>query len=305
MSQYRKILLVVDAQLRRTPALLRAAQLARHSGGALHMLLITHDRSISRLEKFGAAANASAREALLEHCGVRMAELRRFAELMAPRVTTDMVYEDHPQRALADYIREMKPDLVVKDVQHESKLSRLLLTPADWTLIRMTTTPLLLVNSASAGTLRRVIAAVDAASAGLVDANDRVVSAAEALALQCDAALELAHVLEIPPPAALGPAEFDTGTSAALFKAVADNDQRWFTEYAAQRGVPLTSRHLLIGHAPDARARFADHAGADVLVMGSRQRKSLDRALLGSTTEDTLTRARCDVLVVPCGSTVQ
>ncbi|MDP9142823.1 MAG: ATP-binding cassette domain-containing protein [Pseudomonadota bacterium] len=63
--------------------------------------------------------------------------------------------------------------------------------------------------------------------------------------------------------------------------------------------------HLLIGHAPEALANFADRAGADLLVMGSRQRKSLDRAILGSTTEETLTRARCDVLVIPCGSTVQ
>ncbi len=304
MTQYQKILLVVDSQFRRTPAVLRASQLAQSSGAALHMVLIAKDRTIAALERFGENANGGARGALLEFYGQRMAELRRFAEQMARHVTTDMIYDDHPQRALADYVKEMKPDLVVKDVQHETRLSRLLLTPADWSLIRATSSPVLLVNSASAGIPRRVIAAVDANYDQHTDASDLVVAAAEALAIQCDAELELVHVLEIAMPLASGAPELDMGLSAGMYKVISDNDQRWFTEYAERRSVPLEHRHLLSGHAPDALSAFAAHAGTDVLVMGSKQRGTLDRALLGSTTEDTLTKARCDVLVIPCGVAV-
>jgi len=44
---------------------------------------------------------------------------------------------------------------------------------------------------------------------------------------------------------------------------------------------------------------LATHLGADLIVMGTRNKKGLERLLLGSVAEGTVRNARCPVLVIP------
>jgi nucleotide-binding universal stress UspA family protein len=66
---------------------------------------------------------------------------------------------------------------------------------------------------------------------------------------------------------------------------------------AAERGVPYTLE-LLAGDAADEIVRYADETGADLIVVGSRGRRSVAGALLGSTSRAVLSMARRPVLIV-------
>lgn len=81
------------------------------------------------------------------------------------------------------YALELKADLVIKDVGFASPLSRVLLSPLDWPLLRECPGPLLLVNSGAHATAQRIIAAVDVSVPGAESEalNDQVVRSARSL----------------------------------------------------------------------------------------------------------------------------
>jgi nucleotide-binding universal stress UspA family protein len=68
----------------------------------------------------------------------------------------------------------------------------------------------------------------------------------------------------------------------------------------AARGLPHTQARLVDGRPAATLARVS--ADLDLLVMGSRGRGTLRRALLGSVSSEVIERARCPVVVVPRGS---
>lgn len=67
--------------------------------------------------------------------------------------------------------------------------------------------------------------------------------------------------------------------------------------------IELRSAHRLVEHDRGSAARMiltcAEEQGADLIVMGTNQRKGVGRLLLGSVAQNVLLDAECDVLVVP------
>src|SRR6478736_359627 len=57
--------------------------------------------------------------------------------------------------------------------------------------------------------------------------------------------------------------------------------------------------HAVIDAAAHAIVQLAAHLEADLIVMGTRNKKGLERLLLGSVAEGTVRNARCPVLVIP------
>jgi nucleotide-binding universal stress UspA family protein len=53
-----------------------------------------------------------------------------------------------------------------------------------------------------------------------------------------------------------------------------------------------------VGAPAEAIVRLAEERGADLIVVGTRKKKFLERLVEGSVYHDVLHRARCDVLVV-------
>jgi len=65
----------------------------------------------------------------------------------------------------------------------------------------------------------------------------------------------------------------------------------------SRRQIPGATTRLLVGWSAGTIAREA-HRGYDLLIVGSRGRGAVSRALLGSTTQELLHRSRIPVLVV-------
>jgi nucleotide-binding universal stress UspA family protein len=53
-----------------------------------------------------------------------------------------------------------------------------------------------------------------------------------------------------------------------------------------------------VGPPADAIVRLAEARGADLIVVGTRHKRFLERVVEGSVLQDVLRRAKCDVLVV-------
>ena len=288
-------MVIVDKDLALTPGLVRAAALARKSGDRLLLALFEFDRSIAR-----AASKGFDLEAYLRGRREKLEALAGQLRRDGLRVDTRMFW-DHPAvpRILLTVLAE-QPRMVIKDVQREALLKRVLFTPADLDLLRQCPAPLMLVHSGTHGLPKRILAAVDP-----LDEQDRphaltaqVLNAANRLAMQCDAELDVVHVFEYLPPVTAPGLMTVALPNMALAEQLRPMHRDALHQLGKTFGIPDARLHLLDGFSGRAIAEFASAHHVDVVVMGSVQRSFLQRISVGSVAEDLLQRLDCDVLVL-------
>ncbi len=300
MSQYQRILVIADNGLRRTPAIERAAQLAKATGAELHLCLFDHHAGIAAIGTVSEEVMALAKAGFLREREEWLADEAAALEAEGATVRTDVVWGKPVHEKVIGKVAEIKPDLVIKDVHAESAVRRLLYTPLDWQLMRLCPAPLLLVNSQAHPLPQRVIASVDTGVIG-EDAealNDQVVRCALQLALQCNASLHLAHAFDGLTTAAAVDPQGDGLLISEAYEALRESRKERFDSFAARHGVPEDHKHFIDGPCAEAIGDLADVTAADVVAVGSVYREGLERLILGSSAERILHRLHCDVLVV-------
>ncbi|MFK8331683.1 universal stress protein [Pseudomonas sp. BJa5] len=294
MSQYQRLLLMLGADLRHTPALERAAALAHATGATLHICAF--------IEEVDTLGLMSGDENLLKS---RVSDNRQWladeATLMHEngiRVHTEVMLTRDLLQAALTQINEIEPDLVIKDVQHEPALKRLLVTPLDWQLLRQSPCAVHLVTDVHCPLPRIVVAAVDPVHPEhpYSDLNEAVIQTASDLARQCNAELHLLHVCD---STHTHMADFGAGTVTmpGFGSDVRKSIHKAFGHLAERHAVPLDRQHFLSAPITRSIAEFVAHSRADVLVMGNHPRKLLER-LTGSVTEHVLEQSLCNVLAI-------
>jgi universal stress protein E len=212
------------------------------------------------------------------------------------KVTTEVMWADDMKQDILDHVTEMQPDLLIKEVQHESALKRAFFTPLDWHLLRHCPIPVYLVGGGGHALPRKVVAAVDASDTAPADSelNERIIQQATNLALQCDAELHLLYACDLS-----GVYLADMGGLALpdITKELRTTEEQSFSKLAGRYGVPSDRRHFVLGHPVAALSDFANEQQVDVIVMGRVQYHGLEK-LLGSTTEHILYQVPCSVLAV-------
>lgn len=298
MKQYRCILMIADHALERpSPAMRRAVHLARATGAELYVYLFEHSVAIDALGRVNREVARLAREGFVRERESWLEEA--VAPLAADlAIGTGVVWGAPAHRHVLDCIRELKPDLVIKDVHAEP--SRLRPAPVDWKLLRLCPVPLLLVNREAIALPHRLIAAVEPVAAehreGML--NDRVVDEARSLAAVFGATVHVAFSFEAMPPMLVAEPALAVATIATLHDEMRAQAAVALRDFAASHRLPPDCQHLLGGPPAEALASLAADRHADVLVLGTTRRSSFDQALFGSTAERILHHAACDVLAV-------
>jgi universal stress protein E len=299
MSQYQRLLLIINPALRQSKALDNAAALAKASGASLHIAaLLPSWKLLSLLEE---GDREEAREVYLQD---QRDWLKYKADHLRNRgmeVTAEAKWADDLQQDILDYVAEMQPDLLIKQVQREPALKRGFFTPLDWRLLRHCPIPVYLPGEGDHPLPRKVVAAVDVANtlaqdAHLTELNQRIIQQASSLAIQCQAELHLVYACDV---SALFLGDMGGGglTLANLYNQLRKGHEKSFLDLAARYGVPSDRRHFIEGHPVTVLHAFADEQQMDVIVMGRVQSRGLDK-LLGSTTEHTLYQVTCSILAV-------
>ncbi|MCY1389191.1 Universal stress protein E [compost metagenome] len=294
MSQYQSLLLIINPALRHSPAMSHAAALAKASGASLHVAaLIPSFKWLSLLEE---GDRESGRERYLQdHHGWLEAQ----AENLRGRgieVTTEVAWAEDMKQDIIEHVTDMQPDVLIKEIQHESALKRAFFTPLDWHLLRHCPVPVFLVGGSSFVLPRKVVAAVEVSDIESTDneLNDRIIKQACSLAMQCNAELHLLNACDI---SAAFLADMGGLTLADLTKALRRDLEKSFIELADRFGVPADRRHLIEGNPVTVLSEFANEHNVDVIVMGRVQSHGVGK-LLGSTTEHILYQVPCCVLAV-------
>ncbi|CRL52556.1 universal stress protein [Pseudomonas sp. URMO17WK12:I11] len=294
MSQYQRLLLIINPALRHSPAINHAAALAKASGASLHIAAFIKPLKILSLLDEGEQEKAleSYRQDHRDWLQNQASKLHA----LGLEVTTEVAWTDDMKQDILDRVTEMQPDLLIKEVQHESALKRAFFTPLDWHLLRHCPIPIYLVGGGGHALPRKIVAAVDASDTAPANSelNERIIQQATNLALQCDAELHLLYACDLS-----GVYLADMGGLALqdITKELRTTEEQSFIKLAGRYGVPSDRRHFVLGHPVSALSDFASEQKVDVIVMGRVQYHGLEK-LLGSTTEHILYQVPCSVLAV-------
>jgi universal stress protein E len=183
-------------------------------------------------------------------------------------------------------------DLVVAEPRYRSGRRQRSLSRIDWEVARLCPVPLLLARSAAPYSKPRVLAAVDPGAHGLrVSSLDvGIVGLAAALAEATDGSVRVVHCVRDPP---LGLA-----IRPAIQRRERQRVQTMIRHLARGAGLAQRDARLLDGPPVDTLIDAVNEEDADVLVMGTVVRGPLRQLLIGSTTEQLMHAAPCDLLLV-------
>ncbi len=183
-------------------------------------------------------------------------------------------------------------DIVVAEPRYRSTRRRRGLSRIDWEVARLCPVPLLLARSAGPYSKPRVVAAVDPGAHGLrISSLDvGIVGMAAAIADATSGTVLLIHSMRDPSLAfAIRPA------------AVRRERQRvksMVRHLARDAGLAAKDVKIADGDPVEALLDAVTREDADILVMGTIVRGSVRQLLIGSTTEQLMHVAPCDLLLV-------
>ncbi|MDY7565175.1 universal stress protein [Pseudomonas sp. RTC3] len=296
MSQYQRLLLIIDPALRHSPAINRAAALAKASGATLHIAaLIKPVETLLLLEK---SIQEKVRESYFKDHSEWLKDEATRMRVRGIDVTTEVTWADDTEYEILQHVTKIQPDLLIKDVQHEPAIKRAFITPMDWHLLRECPVPVYLVGATGHTLPHKIVAAVDPSRPELQESglNDRIIQEANSLALQCDAELHLLHAYDVS-SVYLGDAGGGGLALTNLTKELRNVLEKSFLTLADHYGVPPDRRHFILGQPVSVLAEFASQHQVDVIVMGRIHRHGLEK-LIGSTTEHILYQTSCSILAV-------
>lgn len=279
------VMVATDFSERSDRALRRATLLARHVGARMTLIAaVDEDRPRRLVEEEKREA-----EALLRDMKMTLREVDNI-----PCETRVLVAE--PSQAIVEFAAEMVPDLLVLG-PHRRQLFRDIFvgTTAERT-IRNATCPVLMVNAAPVAAYRKVLLTTDLSKAS----HDALEIYAKA-ALTSGASHSVLHLFDAP--------MLQLATASALTEQEA---KHYIEDVEGKAASALSSfmggigiggvQPLLRQNATAANHEILAAAAeitADLIVVANKEKRGLERLLLGSVTETVLRDSTIDVLVIP------
>lgn len=301
MSTQPRLMLVVSPLMEHSPAFDRAAALAKAEGAALHIVAFDYLEGLATAGLVNEQALEQMRLGYIERHRQWLEDQARPLRRLGLEVTTEVTWVERPLQEILIHLKEQPMEALIKSVDHESWLSRMMFTPLDVHLLRECNVPLHFVNKAAHAHPRKILAAVDpfhydGRYEGL---NDRILSEANKLAATCDATLEVIYAYDL---SSITAAEYGYGNgsmffSSTLARQLYESQGEAFDALAERNGIAPEQRRMIMGDPAKVLASYAASHDIDVIVMGRVRYSGLDK-LIGSTVEALLYKMPCSVWVV-------
>lgn len=283
---------VADATSGAQVAARKAVELAWLFGADAVLFHACYEPSLSGGAFFDSAQMAAARR---EHVARATRALKGLAASLGGsdrelRVLVEW-QRDIPQAVARAATRE-GADLVVAEPRYRSGRRQRGLSRIDWEVARLCPVPLLLARSAAPYAKPRILAAVDPGAHGLrvssLDAG--IVGLAALMAEATDGSVRVIHCMR-EPPAAL-PARLSTQRRER------QRVQTMIRHLASGAGLSRRDTRVVDGPPVEMLLDAVSGDDADILVMGTVVRGAIRQLLIGSTTEQLVHAAPCDLLLV-------
>lgn len=287
---------VADTSTSGQVAARKAVELAWLFGADVLLYHACYESSLSGGAFFDTAHLAAARR---EHLARAKQELQAVADSFDDSEVTVRARVEW-QRAIPEAIARAATregaDLVVAEPRYRTSRRRRGLSRIDWEVARLCPAPLLLVRSAAPYSKPRILAAVDPGAHGLrVSSLDvGIVGMAAAMAEATGGSAQVVHCVW-EPPLALAVRPVVQRRERARAKTMVQH-------LAQGAGLGARAARVLDGDPVDTLLDTVTAEDADILVMGTVVRGPIRQALIGSTTEQLMHSAPCDLLLLKPGA---
>jgi universal stress protein E len=294
-------MLVASPLMQNSPAFDRAAALAKASDAALHIVAFDYLEGLATAGMVNEQVLEQMRAGYIERHRQWLEDQARPLRKIGVHVTTEVVWVERPLQEILVHLKEQPMAVLIKALEHESLLSRLMFTPLDIHLLRECPIPLHFVSHMHYPLPRKIVAAVDPFHCDdrYADFNDRILREASKLAATCNAQLDVIYAHDLSSISAdefgfsNGSAFFSSSKAKTLFDAQADS----FRELSERNGIAPQNQHMIMGNPAKVLSSYAEAYDTDVIVMGRVGHRAMER-LIGSTVEQLLYKMPCSVWVV-------
>jgi universal stress protein E len=310
VTNFSRILCVVDPTQDEQPALGRARWFAKHSGAAIDLQVCYYDEYLSGHRFSDSDSLSKARAAVLDKQQEKLDALAKPLRDEGLSVSTTVTW-DHPlDEGIVRQSRALRAEIVFKDIHYHSPLSRALFTHTDWALIRTCPVPLWLVSPHDIVDPTNTIAAIDPFNVHDKPAalDKQLLDVGQIVATHTNGTLHAFHCFD--PRGITAAAAINTYTPMPmampdLERELLEHHQNRFSEITEHHGIPKDQSHLAVGSVRDELPALATKLNAALVVMGAISRNTMERLFIGATAEQTLGRLPCDLLVIkPVDSTI-
>ena len=304
MTEFRKLLVVIDPTSEQQPALERAAWLAGRTGARLELFICYYTQYLSGDRFFESRGLRAAREETLERFKERLEKMAEPLRKKGLEIGTAAVWDNPLDEAIVRHAVTGGADIVFKDTHYHKPAARVIFTNTDWGLIRHCPTPLWLVKPGGRwdGDVR-YMAAVDPMHEHEKPAalDDQIINAAKQLVLKTGGEIHTFHSYD--PIIAVADAANSTFVPVTLpveelEAKMAERHREQFNELLEFHDLSPKTAHLVPGRTPEVLPAIAREVDASLVIMGAVARNRLKRIFIGSTAEQVMDNLPCDLLVI-------
>lgn len=260
-----KIMVVIDPTTEQQPAFERALDSARMTGAGLHLYLCVNQES-------GHADEEQAGQ----HLQPVLDGLAARATVDNVETSTELEWADEWRKGAVTAAARCSASMIFKGSFDHSPVQREIRQTADWTLLRTSPCPVLLVKNYHDWQHRRVLAAInpETTDEAHIRLNHQIISFAQSFtgAYGSDAHFVAAfHDLNYPPSV---------------------------DDLARTCGTPGDHIHLKHGKASDVIRDTAEELDVDLIIVGTVGRDGIKGRVVGNTSERVLDQTHSDLLVL-------
>lgn len=282
---YKNLFVVIDPTSSVQPALERAAQIAASTKGQITAFSAVHQP----VEEMGqASSRRDGKRTFLKDWENQVKEMVAPYKERGLKVRIDTYWTADWYAAVSRAAIRADADLVIKSTFRHGKLKRLIHSTSDFTIMRHSPSPVLLVRDGKQFTGKVILAALDLESTdeGHIGLNNAVIKHARNIATDTGLPLhvivatsrtpDFSHVLAGVDPQPAG----DIATLAHAFAVEPENF------------------HVVRGSAKNVITHQSVELNADMLVLGVSARSGIEGVMIGTTARKVLDDVFCDVLTV-------
>jgi nucleotide-binding universal stress UspA family protein len=302
--QFTQILVYIDPESEKQPALRRAMRLAQNTGAAVHLLDVIEEppsyavvltKQLQIDDRLG-----SLHKERVERLEAFAAPLRSAGHTVSIQATTGK-----PFLEIIRAVLRHNHDLVIKTIEAERGVKQVVFGSTDMHLLRKCPQALWLIKPTEPERYRRILVAVepDVEEQDKFALSARLVRLGTAMAQAEGAKLFIVHAWT-----AFAERKFRTRLEPYQFgqyvrESKQQTQQKMRTFLSTVGGdISPANVHLVKGDASTVIPRFARKQAVDLVVMGTVGRSGVPGILIGNTAERMLNRLTCSILAIkPAG----
>lgn len=297
MFTSKKILAVLDPNLKEQTSLLHAISVAHKTGANIVALTCIYDKSYDMAAVLTSDQRFNMKQAMLEHEKLKVEAL---VKSLGAKACIEVVidWQKKMHESVIDICKEYQCDLIIKATKEHGLFASSLFTPSDWHILRQSAVDVLLVKTKAWPQSPKIVASIGVSAKDdmHICLSDKVAKTAANLAESFGAEVHFANAFAGAPIHVA--VEVPNFSPQDYNQAVHERHHRKLKELGETYSVDQNNIHVLEGLPEDILPELCEKLNANLLVIGSIGRTGISAAFLGNTAELIIDAVNCDTLVV-------